>query len=83
MNKEQLTTEDITLVVRLAYEKLTFADVKEVFGESRAMKWMSELGGDFVALWYYATAIQQENLLEIMNGYIDNQPIHTSRGEQL
>ena len=77
-----ITSEEVTRIVRVAWEKLTRHDIKMVFGEAKAKSWLAG-STDFVQLWYYASAIEQEHLLEIMNTYITNQPITLSRGETI
>ena len=79
---KKITSEDVTLIVRVVWEKLTRDDIDIVFGPDKAKEFISGTY-PFVKLWYYATAIQQEDLLEIMNWYIKNQSIRVSRKEQL
>ena len=79
---KRITSEDVTLITRIVWERLTQRDMSRVFGPVKAKGFISGTY-PFIRLWYYATAIEQEDLLEIMNGYIKNQPIHVSRGEQL
>ena len=77
-----VTNESVTLVVRLAWERLTINDMEVVFGKEKATQWLAG-ATDFIKLWYYATAIEQEDLLEIMNEYIDSEPYHLPRSQQL
>lgn len=78
----RVINEDVTLIVRIIWERLCQNDMKKVFGAIKAKQWVTG-ETNFTRLWYYATAIEQDHLLEIMNGYIENQSIHVSRGEQL
>ena len=80
----RIKNEDLTLISRVAYERLTYADIKEVFGQRKADKWLTSMG-NLTELWYRASAIEQSDLLEIMNDYVyvENQSVHASKGEQL
>ena len=77
-----VTGEEVTRIVRVAWEKLTKHDIEMVFGTAKAKSWQAG-HTDFVRLWYYASAIEQAHLLDIMNAYITDQPIHLSRGETI
>jgi 7,8-dihydro-6-hydroxymethylpterin-pyrophosphokinase len=78
----KITNDEVTRIVRIAWEMLTKKDIEEVFGKAKAEAWFDGKI-DFVILWYYATAIEQADLLEIMNDRFTNQSFHLSRNEEI
>lgn len=77
-----ITSEQITRLSRVVMEKLTKPEIAEVFGIHKAEEWFIGLT-DFLKLWYYATAIQQEDILEIINDHLENQSIALSKGKTI